>query len=136
MKCSCAAIAEHQRRLEDLAQRRLAIQKAIEAQGKRGLEPLAQRIMEQPRQGDPLREARRFVAPDRGVEDAQAALAGARDIAGRTIGRKEPATPVGEAPMPPERVRRWLEGLDVEGRDLDDYDQMIDQQHGASDDEE
>lgn len=60
----------------------------------------------------------------------------ARVIAGRSLGREEPATPVGEAPMPPERVRRWLEGLDVEGRDLDDYDQMIDQRHGGTDDDE
>jgi len=28
--------------------------------------------------------------------------------------------------MPPERVRAWLEGLDVESSDLSDYDDIID----------
>ena len=27
--------------------------------------------------------------------------------------------------MPPERVQKWLEGLDVESRDLADYDEMV-----------
>jgi len=35
-------------------------------------------------------------------------------------------TPSGEVPMPPERVRAWLQGLKVQGRDLADYDAMID----------
>ncbi len=61
----------------------------------------------------------------------------ARVIAGRTLHREAPATPAGEAPMPPERVRRWLEGLDVEGRDLDDFDQMVDDAaEGGDHDEE
>lgn len=46
----------------------------------RGLEPLAKRILAQPRNGDPAREARAFVAPAREVPDAAAALQGARDI--------------------------------------------------------
>jgi hypothetical protein len=37
--------------------------------------------------------------------------------------------------MPPERVRRWLEGLDVEDRDLGDYDEMVDRE-GVDDDGE
>jgi len=45
-----------------------------------GLEPLARRIIAQPRDGHPMSEARRFVSSDRGIEDADAALAGARDI--------------------------------------------------------
>jgi transposase len=57
----------------------------------------------------------------------------ARVIAGRTIGRDESATPTNGAPMPPERVRRWLEGLDVEGRDLGDYDEVIDGLDGDDD---
>ena len=46
----------------------------------RGLEPLAVWLMAQPPQGDPAAEAARFVDPDREVPDAEAALAGARDI--------------------------------------------------------
>ncbi len=44
----------------------------------RGLEPLAERILAQPKDGDPLAEGARFTGPE--VEDAEAALAGARDI--------------------------------------------------------
>jgi uncharacterized protein len=46
----------------------------------RGLEPLADRIWAQPTDGSPRREAEAFVDTDRGVADADAALAGARDI--------------------------------------------------------
>ena len=49
----------------------------------------------------------------------------ARVIAGRTM--RQTTTEPGEVPMPPERVQRWLEGLDVEDRDLGDYDEMVDQ---------
>jgi len=45
----------------------------------RGLGPLAERILAQPRAGDPVREARAFVTAE--VPDTLAALAGARDIA-------------------------------------------------------
>lgn len=55
----------------------------------------------------------------------------ARVVAGRTPTRQVPPTATGEAPMPPERVRRWLEGLDVEGRDLGDFDQMVDDIDGG-----
>ena len=44
-----------------------------------GLAPLARRILDQPRQGDPAAEARRYVRPP-AVPDVDAALAGARDI--------------------------------------------------------
>jgi len=49
----------------------------------------------------------------------------ARVIAGREITRvtKNPSTTV---PTPPDRVQRWLEGLDVENGDLADYDRLID----------
>jgi uncharacterized protein len=46
----------------------------------RGLEPLALRILAQPTDGHPLREAEAFVAPDKEVASAAAALQGARDI--------------------------------------------------------
>lgn len=48
----------------------------------------------------------------------------ARVIAGRTL--RQATTEPGEVPMPPERVQRWLEGLDVEERDLGDYDELVD----------
>jgi len=46
----------------------------------RGLEPLAGRILEQPLEGDPASEAAAFVDPAKEIPDADAALAGARDI--------------------------------------------------------
>ena len=49
----------------------------------RGLEPLAERIAAQPKDGHPEQEAARFVGPD--VESAGAALAGARDIVAETL---------------------------------------------------
>jgi transposase len=55
----------------------------------------------------------------------------ARVLAGRATPRA--ASPQAEAPMPPERVRRWLEGLDVEQPDLGDYDRLIDEE-GDDDD--
>ncbi len=51
----------------------------------RGLEPLALRILEQPRVGDPQAEAAAFVAPDKGVPDRAAALLGARDIVAEVL---------------------------------------------------
>ncbi len=45
-----------------------------------GLEPLAQKILAQPRHGDPRAEARRFVDSTKGVDSVDAALEGARDI--------------------------------------------------------
>jgi len=49
----------------------------------------------------------------------------ARVIAGRELLDRTAATTVPVA-APPERVRRWLEGLDVEDGDLADYDRIID----------
>ena len=51
----------------------------------RGLEPLAELIWTQPRGRSPQAEAQRFVAPEREVPDADAALAGARDICAERI---------------------------------------------------
>lgn len=50
----------------------------------RGLEPLARRILAQALAGDPASEARAFVSDEKGVPDADAALAGARDIVAET----------------------------------------------------
>ena len=49
----------------------------------------------------------------------------ARVIAGRELRDRTTTTSVPVA-APPERVRRWLEGLDVEDGDLADYDRLID----------
>ncbi|RMH39225.1 MAG: RNA-binding transcriptional accessory protein [Deltaproteobacteria bacterium] len=54
----------------------------------RGLAPLAERILAQPDAGDPRAEADAFVAPDREVPDADAALAGARDIVAEAIAER------------------------------------------------
>ncbi len=54
----------------------------------RGLGPLAERIMAQPRVGDPEREARAFVMPAKEVPDVEAALAGARDIVAEVMSER------------------------------------------------
>ncbi len=56
----------------------------------KGLGPLAERMLAQPAEGDPLAEAAAFVntgadAPGGGVPDVEAALAGARDIVAETL---------------------------------------------------
>ena len=50
----------------------------------RGLEPLAMWLMLQPLKGNPEEEARKYVDPEKDVPDAEAALAGARDILAET----------------------------------------------------
>ncbi|MEO1272055.1 MAG: Tex family protein, partial [Myxococcota bacterium] len=42
-------------------------------------------ILQQPHQGDPMRQAQQFVHPDKGVDDAEAALAGAKDIVAEVL---------------------------------------------------
>ncbi|HSO41123.1 MAG TPA: Tex-like N-terminal domain-containing protein, partial [Labilithrix sp.] len=54
----------------------------------RGLEPLAKRILAQPAAGDPRREAAPFVDPKKDVPDADAALAGARDIVAEMVAER------------------------------------------------
>jgi len=53
----------------------------------------------------------------------------ARVIAGREI-QDRTTELLPEVAPPPERVRRWLEGLDVEDGDLADYDRIIDRLGG------
>jgi len=118
------AIQERIKYMRNLEERRQAILKSIEEQGKltpeleaalraadklqaledlylpfkpkrrtratmareKGLEPLAQLILAQEiLSGDPLEYARQYVDAEKGVEDAEAALAGARDICAETI---------------------------------------------------
>ncbi|MCC6623051.1 MAG: RNA-binding transcriptional accessory protein [Deltaproteobacteria bacterium] len=54
----------------------------------RGLGPLAERILAQPRTGDPRREASAFVSPEKAVPDVDAALAGARDIVAEVVAER------------------------------------------------
>jgi uncharacterized protein len=51
----------------------------------KGLEPLADRIWTQPLDGEPRTEAVRFVDAGKGVDNVEAALAGARDICAERI---------------------------------------------------
>ncbi|EKO3496107.1 RNA-binding transcriptional accessory protein [Vibrio fluvialis] len=72
--------ADSKTRLEDLylpykPKRRTKGQIAIEA----GLEPLADKLWTQP-ETDPEREAERYIAADKGIDDSKAALDGARAI--------------------------------------------------------
>ncbi|MCW5832689.1 MAG: RNA-binding transcriptional accessory protein, partial [Labilithrix sp.] len=57
----------------------------------RGLEPLARRILAQPASGNVAAEAGPFVAPAEGVPDAEAALAGARDIVAEVVAERRDA---------------------------------------------
>ncbi|MFO0692588.1 MAG: Tex family protein [Polyangiales bacterium] len=50
-----------------------------------GLEPLANLILAQALEGDPLVEAAKYVDAEKGVADAEAALAGARDIVAEVV---------------------------------------------------
>ncbi len=51
----------------------------------KGLEPLAVWIWGQPKQGDALQEAARYINAELGVEDAESALQGAKDILAENI---------------------------------------------------
>ncbi len=51
----------------------------------KGLEPLALKILEQPLQGDPLKEALDYISSEKQVETVEDALAGARDIVAELI---------------------------------------------------
>ena len=51
----------------------------------KGLKPLAQRILDQPRHANPNQDAKKFVRPDKGVNTIDEALAGARDIVAETL---------------------------------------------------
>lgn len=61
----------------------------------RGLEPLAQWLLSQPRQGDAQAEASRYVDAERGVQTAEEALQGAMDI-------------IAEGLADDASIRRWI----------------------------
>lgn len=51
----------------------------------KGLEPLADLLISQPAKGDPWQEAKAYINSEKGVEDEEAALSGARDILAEKI---------------------------------------------------
>ncbi len=51
----------------------------------RGLEPLADWLMAQHKHGEPLREAAKYIAPEKGVDTAEDALQGAMDILAENV---------------------------------------------------
>jgi len=57
----------------------------------KGLEPLADHLLKQEASFNPLTDAAAFIDPEKGVEDADAALAGARDILAETINESSEA---------------------------------------------
>jgi uncharacterized protein len=57
----------------------------------KGLEPLAEILFEQQEETDPLREAAAFVDPAKGVENAEDALAGSRDIIAEWVNEDQKA---------------------------------------------
>lgn len=88
----------------------------------RGLEPLAELVLAQG-EADPLAEAARFIDPEKEVPDAEAALAGARDIIAERINEDQTAR---------ERLRRLfaqkavlvskvIPGKEDEGANFRDY---------------
>ncbi len=56
----------------------------------KGLEPLATWLLVQPTRGDVEAQAAKFIDPEKGVEDIEAALAGARDILAEQISDDAP----------------------------------------------
>ncbi len=54
----------------------------------KGLDPLAQRVLAQPADGDPAAEAAAFVSADKGVATVREALQGARDIVAEAVAER------------------------------------------------
>ena len=65
----------------------------------RGLEPLAAWLMVQPARGDVSAQAVKYISDEKGVPDAEAALAGARDIIAETVSDDAPLR---------KRLREWI----------------------------
>ncbi|MFH1480183.1 MAG: Tex family protein [Pseudomonadota bacterium] len=57
----------------------------------RGLEPLAETLFKQDEKTDPFHEAEAFVNPEKGIESAEEALAGARDIIAEWVNESQVA---------------------------------------------
>ncbi|MEZ4386790.1 MAG: Tex family protein [Candidatus Krumholzibacteriia bacterium] len=96
----------------------------------RGLEPLAALLLLQERGCDPEQAARPFVRPDRDVPDAEAALAGARDIIAEQVSedaaaRDELRTLLRERGLIRSRVRRGKEEAGQKFRDWFEFEEPV-----------
>jgi hypothetical protein len=60
----------------------------------------------------------------------------ARVIAGKPVRKGGPRKDTDGLVLPPESVRRWLEGIDVEQRKLEDLDKLLDDKAPPVDDDE
>ena len=89
----------------------------------KGLEPLALRIAAQPLDGSPEAEAAAFVGAEQGVEDAAAALAGARDIVAEGIAERPEIRGMLRARFAAKGVvvSRVAEGKEEQGAKFKDY---------------
>jgi protein Tex len=89
----------------------------------KGLEPLALRILAQPLDGAPEAEAAGFVSEEKGVENAAAALAGARDIAAEAIAERSDVRGMLRARFAARGVisARVAEGKEEAGAKFKDY---------------
>jgi len=57
-------------------------------------------------------------------------------IAGKPPRRQDCRTGNDGLTLPPDSVRRWLEGMDVEGRDLEHFDRLLDRRDASSSDDD
>ena len=89
----------------------------------RGLEPLAETLLAQDPSTDPLDAARSFVNPEVGIDDVEAALAGARDIVAEAV--SESAEARGEIRSLFEKRgilrSRVVKGMEEDGATYRDY---------------
>ncbi len=115
--------ADTKSRLEDIylpfkSKRRTKAQIAREA----GLEPLADALLSRP-DLDPLREAAKYLNPDHSIDDAEAALAGARSILVERVAQDpELAEPLRERLWTQGRlVSKVKKGKEADGQKFADY---------------
>ncbi|MCB2227733.1 MAG: RNA-binding transcriptional accessory protein [Desulfarculaceae bacterium] len=96
--------------------------KAMMAREK-GLEPLAEYVMAQPATGDPAGEAAQYVDAEKGVESAEDALAGARDIIAEQINEDAEARAAMRALYAEKAVLRSqvMSGEEEKGQKFKDY---------------
>ena len=89
----------------------------------KGLEPLAKILFEQEKTIDPLQEASAFINPEKGVETAEDALAGSRDIIAEWVNEDQKAREVIRTLYSRKGVfqAKVVSGKDAEGANFRDY---------------
>lgn len=89
----------------------------------KGLEPLALRILEQAREGSPQKEAEAFINAEKGVNDVDEALNGARDIVAEMIAENASARAIVREAFAVEGivVSKVAEGKDKEPTKFEQY---------------